>query len=173
MKFSGTNLPAGIERAMRRAPALKQPTERKGDLSASIIRATKALAGPASAEPVASNPSRLSAGLSKPRKKQAMNKTEAAFSLRLMAQKQAGEIIRWDREGITLRWPDGMAYTADFAVMKPMGGLEYCPALILVEVKGAFIEGDALVKFRAARAYWPEFQFEMHQFKKGQWERIL
>ncbi len=95
-----------------------------------------------------------------------MNKTETAYSLILEARKRRGDIARWEREGMTLRWPDGMTYTADFTVWHTGG-------ILLIETKGAWIEGDALVKFRAARAYWPEFQFEMQQCKKGQWERIL
>lgn len=99
-----------------------------------------------------------------------MNKTETAFAARLEALKRAGEIIRWDREGITLRWPDGMTYSADFAVIRPS---EFGILLVLMETKGAFLRDDSLVKFRAARAYWPEFEFELHQFKRGQWSRIL
>lgn len=105
--------------------------------------------------------------LSKPRsKRKAMNKTESAYHLILMAQVRRGVIDRVDREGVTLRWDDGMTYTADFACYTS-------GKLTLVEVKGAWIEGDALVKFRAARDKWPMFIFEMQQCKRGSWTRLL
>jgi hypothetical protein len=41
------------------------------------------------------------------------------------------------------------------------------PALIvvmkLIEVKGGHIWDRDIVRFKGARAYWPEFAFEMHQ----------
>lgn len=107
-------------------------------------------------------------GLAKPRGRKGMNKTEAAYALILEARKRAGDIHRYGREMITLRWEDGMTYSADFAVWESIDS-----RLLLIETKGAFIEGDALVKFRAARAHWPEFRFEMWQLKKGTWTQLL
>ncbi len=117
-------------------------------------------------------------GLGKPQGRRAMNKTEAAMIPLLEARKQAGEISRYEWEGITLRWPDGMRYTPDFAVwrngwMKSDGITAHWQDMLFIETKGAFIEGDALVKFRAARAHWPEFLWEMWQRKKGAWEKVL
>lgn len=108
------------------------------------------------------------AGLAKPRGRKGMNRTEAAYALILEALKRAGDIHRYEREGITLRWQDGMTYTPDFTVWNSIDS-----RLLLIETKGAFIEGDALVKFRAARAHWPEFHFEMRQLKKGTWTQLL
>lgn len=123
--------------------------------------------------PVASEPARekpkKAAGLSKPRGRKGMNKTEAAFALILEAEKRAGLWQRYEREGLTLRWPDGMTYTSDFVAFAPESG----SPMTFIETKGEFIEGDALVKFRAARAHWPEFHFKMMQLKKGSWEQIL
>jgi hypothetical protein len=47
------------------------------------------------------------------------------------------------------------------------------PLLKLIEIKGAHIWDRDIVRFKGARAYWPEFQFEMHQKKNGIWTRIM
>ncbi len=125
-------------------------------------------------EPVATaKPAKKTAGgLAKPRGRRKMNKTEAAYALILEAKKRAGEILRYEWEGVSLRWPDGMVFNPDFAVWSAdstTGSIE----LSFIETKGAFIEGDALVKFRAARAHWPEFDFQMWQLKKGLWTQLL
>lgn len=95
-----------------------------------------------------------------------MNKTESAFTRLLDAMKSRGDIDRYDREGITLRWDDGMTYTPDFSCYNGS-------QITFIEVKGAFIEGDALVKFRSARAHWAMFKFEMWQYAKREWNKIL
>lgn len=112
-------------------------------------------------------------GLSKPRGRKGMNRTEQAFALRLEAMKQAGEIVRHDFEGVTLRLPDGLAYTPDFAAWEPVLGSYSPPAMVLFETKGAYIRPDSLTKFRAFRAYFPQVRMEMWQLKKGQWTRLL
>jgi hypothetical protein len=115
-----------------------------------------------------------------------MNKTEREFSFILEAMKRRGEILRYEFEGITLRWAD-MKYTPDFVVfsnvmqmLKQMEVIkpgEYTTVewsgLKLIEVKGAHIWDRDIVRFKGARAYWPEFAFEMHQKKEGQWKRIF
>lgn len=103
----------------------------------------------------------------KPRCRKPMNGTETAYSLILEARVRRGELTKWEREGITLRWPDGMTYSPDFYVLHPDGRKEF------IEVKGPWIEEDALVKFRAARACWTEFFFAMWQLDKGSWVQIL
>ncbi len=107
-----------------------------------------------------------------------MNKTEAEFALRLEAQKRAGEILRYEFEGITLRFA-GVKYTPDFIVIditdyrlngKPISGIKF------IEVKGPFIKGNrerAVERFRHAKTYWPEFTFEMHQKTKEGWKQII
>src|SRR4051812_35225485 len=50
----------------------------------------------------------------------AMNKTEARFARLLDARLERGEILSYEYEGITLRWPDGMRYTPDFAAVREM-----------------------------------------------------
>ena len=105
-----------------------------------------------------------------------MNKTEAQFALMLEAQKRAGEILRYEFEGIALRWAD-MRYTPDFVVFEyydnelPMHQRQQS-GIKLIEVKGAHIWDRDIVRFKGARAYWPEFAFEMWQLKKGHgWNR--
>ncbi len=97
-----------------------------------------------------------------------MNKTESEFSLRLEAQKRAGEILRYEFEGITLRFAN-VKYTPDFVVF-------HRAYIKLVEVKGPFIRGNrerAVERFRHAKTYWPEFTFEMWQKKDGSWKQII
>ena len=126
-----------------------------------------------------------------------MNRTESEFALRLEAMKRAGEIQRWEYEGLTLRFA-GVRYTPDFVVLPAAGGNPSpagktmtekhtatggnpppCPIsgrLKLIEVKGAFTKGKferAIERFRHARTFWPEFDFELHQKTKAGWKRLL
>ncbi len=47
-----------------------------------------------------------------------MNKTESEFALLLEAQKRTNEILRYEFEGVTLRFAN-VKYTPDFVVLKP------------------------------------------------------
>lgn len=102
-----------------------------------------------------------------------INKTEAEFALMLEAQKRKGEILRYEYEGITLRFA-GVKYTPDFVVLSSIlkcGDLQ----IKFIEVKGPFTKGKferAIERFRHARTYWPEFQFELHQKTKQGWKQI-
>jgi hypothetical protein len=100
-----------------------------------------------------------------------MNKTECEYAFMLEMDRCRGEIERWDFAAMTLNW-GGMRYTPDFAVWTQ--DIEGHEQLKFVEVKGAFLgHGDALVKFKAARAHWPQIEFEMWQKAKGgQWNRL-
>ncbi len=93
-----------------------------------------------------------------------MNKTEAEFALMLEAQKRAGEIHRYEFEGITLRFAN-VKYTPDFVVfLNPASDWKGIPTTKFIEVKGPFIKGNrerAVERFRHAKTYWPEFTFEM------------
>jgi len=123
-------------------------------------------------------PKKKGTGMGKPRGRAPMNKTETAYSHILEAMKRRGDIAQWEREGITLRWPDGMTYTPDFTVITKQFKADpdfdlMVAAHTFIEVKGPKIEEDALVKFRAARARWPLYGFQMHQLKAGTWTRLL
>jgi len=109
------------------------------------------------------------------RRRGVMNKTEKEFGLILEAQKRAGEILRYEFEGVTLRWAD-MRYTPDFVVFEyydnelPMDQRQQ-GRIKLIEVKGGHIWDRDIVRFKGARAYWHEFSFEMHQKTKDGWKR--
>ncbi len=106
-----------------------------------------------------------------------MNKTEAEFAMRLELQKSAGEILRYEFEGITLRFAN-VRYTPDFVVFAevPPNVGSHETDIKLIEVKGPFIKGNrerAVERFRHAKTYWPEFTFEMHQRTKDGWRQII
>ncbi len=109
-----------------------------------------------------------------------MNKTEAEYALILEAMKRKGEILRYEFEGITLRFA-GVKYTPDFVVFtgEPLHDGEVLreKPIKFIEIKGGFIGGNkarAIERFRHARTYWPEFQFEMWQRQKGgHWKQLL
>lgn len=101
--------------------------------------------------------------IKKPRE---MNKTERAFADLLEAKKRAGEILSWRYEGIRLKWGGCMHYCPDFIVFDAIG-LPKC-----IEVKGAHIWSRDRVRFLGCRAEWPEFIFELFQWKKGEWKRL-
>jgi hypothetical protein len=109
-----------------------------------------------------------------------MTKTEREYSFILEAMKRRGEIDDYEFEGMTLKW-GGLRYTPDFIVVKTIPiECESCGKtharlqtyIRFIEVKGGHIWEDSLVKFKAARARWYKFQFEMHQKKAGEWKRI-
>lgn len=120
----------------------------------------------------------------KPKKRGSMNKTESEFGLILEAMKRKGEILRYDFQGLTLRWQSGgdiIRYTPDFVVFsdewgKPNGLT--IPILKLIEVKGGYVKMPgylerAVERFRHARTLWPQFQFELHKKTKDGWKKIL
>jgi hypothetical protein len=114
-----------------------------------------------------------------------MNKTETEFAMILEAMKRKGEILRYEFEGITLRFA-GVRYTPDFVVLEakitelgadlmPVKGNAFL-RIKFIEVKGPFIKGNrerAVERFRHAKTYWPEFTFEMHQKTKEGWKQII
>ncbi len=70
-----------------------------------------------------------------------------------------------------------MVYTPDFVVfgmpvLNTETGGDVPSQLKFIEVKGAHIWAKDLVRFKGCRAEWPMFEFEMHQKKGGQWQRI-
>ncbi len=101
-----------------------------------------------------------------------MNKTESEFALILESMKRKGEILRWEFEGIALRWFD-MRYTPDFVVFSRH--FEGHLVIKFIEVKGAHVHysQQAMARFKGARGFWPEFTFEMHQKTKEGWKQII
>lgn len=93
-----------------------------------------------------------------------MNKTEAAYALRLEALKQAGEVLWYKFEGMKFRLADNTFYTPDFIVLNGNSEME------AHEVKGFYITDDSLVKIKVAASLFP-FNFKMMILKKGAWEQ--
>lgn len=85
-----------------------------------------------------------------------MNRTEAAYDLRLDALKHHGEIAWYKFEAITLKIAPDCRLTVDFAVMLADGTLE------LHDVKGSkhVFTDDAKVKMRVAASQFP-FTFKV------------
>ncbi len=103
-----------------------------------------------------------------------MNRVEAEFAMILEARKRAGEILRYEFEGITLRFA-GVKYTPDFVVFW-LEDISQSIQIKFIEVKGPFIKGNrerAVERFRHAKTYWPEFSFEMWQSSKDGWKQII
>lgn len=114
--------------------------------------------------------------VSRGKKRREMNATEREFAAYLQRQMDEEEIVSFDYEGLTLRWPDGMRYTSDFLVVTAIesGSTDNQGAAVritLIEVKGAYCWRQDLVKWRAARANWPLFRFEFWQKVDGQWQQ--
>jgi hypothetical protein len=116
------------------------------------------------------------------RKRGAMNTTERDFSLILEAQKRKGEILRYEFQGMTLRWPVGneiVKYTPDFVVFAAAKGLpEGFIHTKLIEVKGGYRKFPgylerAIERYRHAKTYWPQFQFELWKKEKSGWIRKI
>lgn len=113
----------------------------------------------------------------KGKRRKEMNKTEADFERFYKASRMSEYDIAIDYEGITLRWPDGMRYTPDFAVYRmtdytTVNKQEHVMTPItLIEVKGAYAWAKDVVKFRAARDKWCDrFKFEFWQKVDGIWQ---
>ncbi len=103
-----------------------------------------------------------------------MNKTEAEFAMILEAMKRKGGILRYEFQGITLRWFD-MRYTPDFVVFDADLCKGNTHAIKFIEIKGPHIHyrQQALARFKGARGFWPEFTFELHQRTKDGWKQLI
>jgi hypothetical protein len=103
-----------------------------------------------------------------------MTAPELEYAFILEHAKRKGEIADWKYEGVTLRW-DGLRYTPDFILFP--SAFEVSGRIKLIEVKGPFIAGNrarAVERFRHARTYWIQFDFELHQKTRSDgWKRII
>jgi hypothetical protein len=103
-----------------------------------------------------------------------MNKVEREFSFILESQKRNGDILRYEFEGVTLRF-NGLRYTPDFAVWP--SAFAVSGQLKFIEIKGAFAKGKferAIERFRHAKTYYGDvFLFELHQKTRDGWRQIL
>jgi len=88
------------------------------------------------------------------------NQTEAAFKRWFCARYPDCRLLF---ESIKLRIDSSCWYTPDY----------FCPELsVVLEIKGAHIFEDSVIKFKAARAIHPYFHFEMWQLENGVWREI-
>lgn len=85
-----------------------------------------------------------------------MNKTEAAYAIRLSGR-------RWRFEGVTLKLADDCRYTPDFMVIAEDDVIEFH------EVKGHWRD-DARVKIRVAAEKFPMFRFLAATPRKDGWD---
>lgn len=93
-----------------------------------------------------------------------MNKTEAAWALRLEADRRDGEVLAYHFEAVTLKIGDDCRYTPDFFVVLADGSIRFD------EIKG-FMRDDAQVKVKAAARMFPWFAFRVvRKAKGGAWE---
>ena len=95
-----------------------------------------------------------------------MNKTEAEYGASLELMKRACEIVDYKYEAVKLRLADKTFYTPDFLVIGKDMIVEFH------EIKGGFIREKSEVKFKCAAEQFPWFDFQMHQKKNKQWNRI-
>lgn len=99
--------------------------------------------------------------------KRKKNKTEARFEIDfLVPAKISGELIDYKFERLKLILGDGTTYLIDYFGWWKNGTLQCW------EVKGAYIYEDARVKFNCACEQFPEFAFELVQWKKGEWRSL-
>lgn len=104
-----------------------------------------------------------------------MNKTESEYALILEGMKRRGEILRYEFEGITLRFAN-VKYTPDFIVITNPYALSEARKIKFIEVKGPFCKGKferAVERFRHAKTYWDCFSFELWQKQKTGWKQLI
>jgi hypothetical protein len=81
-----------------------------------------------------------------------MNKSEAAYAMKLDLRAKAGDIFDWAFEPIRLRLGEGAWYTPDFLVVLNTGEIEFH------EYKGHWREA-ARVRIKVAASLYPYFRF--------------
>jgi hypothetical protein len=95
-----------------------------------------------------------------------MNKTESRMKSLLNSLKITGSIKDFSYEDITFRLADKMRYTPDFRVLYPDGKIKF------IEVKGGYITERGDLKFKFAMEKYPEYIWEMWQWKDNKWKVI-
>lgn len=116
-----------------------------------------------------------------------MNATEREFSRMLESNRKSGALISYDYEGLTLRWGEGagmMTYTPDFVAVRRIHYLDpdfYTEEerkhplvqLVFFEIKGAHAWQKDIVKFKAARANWPLYEFQLWEKGSDGWAQTI
>lgn len=99
--------------------------------------------------------------------KRKKNKTEVRFERDfLVPAKVGGQLLDYKFERIKLILGDGTTYTPDFFGRWKNGVLQFW------EIKGGYIYEDARVKFNVAAEQFPEFAFQLMQWKAGEWRKL-
>jgi hypothetical protein len=114
-----------------------------------------------------------------------MNKTEERYAAILEAMKRRGDIEDYVYEGVRLKWGvdpktgQAMFYKPDFFVTIEESYYDDAEhrhvtwkRFKCIETKGAHIRYQDSVRYKGARAQWPQFDFEMWQWEKGEWNQI-
>lgn len=97
-----------------------------------------------------------------------MNKTEAAYAIRLEQQRFLGAIKDFWFQAVTLKLGFDTRYTPDFLIQMPDGSLE------LHDTKGWDTEPAAAVKERVSSSMFPLFVFKEVRQHGGDWkEKII
>lgn len=118
------------------------------------------------------------------KKRREMNQTEREFSMILQRWMKDEDIVSFNYESMTLRWGEGaglLSYTPDFVAIRnivlqhPPERGESKPFLQIVffEVKGAHAWKQDIVKFKAARAAFPLFEFQLHEKGPHGWQKTI
>lgn len=94
------------------------------------------------------------------------SKTEARYAQLLELRKRAGEIARYEYEPITLVVGKKLRYTPDFYIEHHDGSFE------LHEIKGGYIRRGGLNKFKNGVDKFPNWNWQLWQWKGGQWQQI-
>lgn len=115
-------------------------------------------------------------GAQKRRRRRVMNATEAEFARYLQSLKDRGEIYSFSFEGMTLRWGEEtpLTYTADFVALQGIDGI--LPAvwhLVFYEIKGGFAWREGILRFKAAKAAFPHFEFCLYEKGKDGWQKTI
>ncbi|MBP7564312.1 MAG: DUF1064 domain-containing protein [Candidatus Cloacimonetes bacterium] len=95
-----------------------------------------------------------------------MNKTEIRMKKMLDSLKITGSIKEFSYEDITFKLAEKMRYTPDFRVIYPDGKIKF------IEVKGGYITERGDLKFKFAMDKYPEYIWEMWQWKDNRWKVI-
>lgn len=100
-------------------------------------------------------------------KKLRMNKTEARYlNEKLEPARHDGLVTHFEFEMLKFRLAGSTFYTPDFGVVMADGQFE------LHEIKGGWIQEDAMIKFKVAAEKYPFFNWKMWQYKGGVWTLI-
>ena len=95
-----------------------------------------------------------------------LNKTERLYRDKLESMRRRGEVLWYVAHPGSIRVAEGLHYRPDFEVVDASG------IFVVVEIKGGWIEDDAIRGWKAACGARPYTRFVMIQYVKGKWTKI-